>query len=329
MAAIKIGFIGYKGHATRLIKIFDKMGGCNITHFFHPNKDINISDLPLCNRSKSLSTRNLEDLYSCDGIVISSPNYTHFAYLKKLAAEYKGYIFCEKPPVSSIKELKKLEHFPDNAKGRIYFNFNMRLGFLSEVLSTFPERYKLGDPVRFSITVGHGLGFKKAYKDSWRAKKSFHAGGILETLGIHYLDLVSFLFGKPKDVWYNAENLSPYGNSKDTCHLSCRFNNRCVLNLTCSYCIPFAKERQFYYTNGLIDFSGGSIKVFAPRDTFGKDGRFAHPPLVYKRRLNEENLFTDSLKDSCRYFMGFIKKRQAVGLKHFRQSIDSNRMCLR
>ena len=37
---------------------------------------------------------------------ITSPNTTHFKYLKNLS---KKYIFCEKPPVSKLSDLEKLK----------------------------------------------------------------------------------------------------------------------------------------------------------------------------------------------------------------------------
>lgn len=328
MPNIKIGFIGYKGHATRLIKILDKIDQCEISHFFHPEKDIDLKQIPVANKSKLVTTRNLNDLYSCDGVIISSPNHTHFAYLKKLIENYKGYIFCEKPPVSTLKELNALTKLSANDKKRIYFNFNMRFSFLNEVLRNFPQEYDLGNPIRIAIVVGHGLAFKKSYKSSWRANKKLHKAGVLETLGIHYFDLISFLFGPPNNLCLKAENYSPYGNSIDTCHLSCSFKNHGYFNLTCSYCMPFVKNIQMNYTNGFIEFNANKMKVFGPRDVFDKQGLFTSPHLIYKKTINNDRLYFESLKKSCQYFINCIRNKKAINLKYFKQSILSNRACL-
>ncbi|HJN62367.1 MAG TPA: Gfo/Idh/MocA family oxidoreductase [Candidatus Parcubacteria bacterium] len=328
MQNIKIGFIGYKGHATRLIKIFDQTSQCTIPYFYHPQEDIDLKKIPVVNKSKLIATRKLDDLYSCDGIVISSPTPTHFSYLKKLVKNYRGYIFCEKPPVSSLKELKTLMKFPSKDKKRIYFDFNMRFGFLNEVLRDFPKKYNLGKPIRIAIVSGHGLAFKKSYKSSWRANKELHKAGVLETLGIHFFDLVSFLFGSPKELFYKAENLSPYGNSTDTCHLSCSFVNQCYFSLTCSYCIPFTKNIQINYTNGSIEFNAGRIKVFGPRESFDENGFFTHPPLIYEKALDDNALYLESLENSCQYFIDCIRNRRSTDIKYFKQSIFSNKVCL-
>lgn len=323
---LKIGFIGYSGHATRLIKIFDNMS--EISYFYHPEDNIDIGQIPVKKRDAIKTTKNLDDLYSCDGIVISSPNYTHFNYLEKLAGNYKGYIFCEKPPVSNLEELEALAKFSDDDKKRIYFDFNMRFSFLNEILKTFPEKYNLGEPIRISVLAGHGLALKESYKSSWRAKKELHPAGVLETLGIHFFDVASFLFGAPSDLSYKTENYSPYGNSADTCHLSCSFKNRCRLNLTCSYCMPFSENIEINYTNGFINLSLGKIKVFGPRETFDKNGFFIRPPLIYEKTVDENDLYIESLRKSCRFFIDIISNNQEVSLKYFEQSILSNRVCL-
>jgi len=325
---IRIGFIGYKGHTVRLIKIFEKNKKCKITHFYHPKKNIDLKQISIANKAKLIVTKNLKDLYLCNAIVISSPNHTHFAYLKKLIENYNGYIFCEKPPVSNIKELKMLTKFSVKDKQRIYFNFNMRFSFLNEILKTFPKKYNLGKPIRISIIAGHGLALKKSYKSSWRANKKLHKAGVLETLGIHFFDLASSLFGEPSNLCLKAENYSPYGDSIDTCHLSCNFKNHCYFSLTCSYCIPFIENTQINYTNGFIDFNTNKIRVFGPRKVFDKRGFFIQPPLIYKKNVNENTLYINSLKKSCEHFIDHVYNKRKINLKYFEQSILSNKVCL-
>jgi predicted dehydrogenase len=304
---MKLGFIGYKGHALRLIDIMSK--DCEITHFYHPKK---------INPPMGVATQNLKDLYSCDAIIISSPNNTHFEYLEKLK-DFEGYIFCEKPPISTLEELEKLKEFP---KEKIYFNFNMRFGFLLDVLQDYPQKYDLGDPIIIDVITGYGLGFKKEYKSSWRAKKELHKLGVMETLGIHFFDLVSFCLGEPNNINCQGDSFSPLGDSIDTFYLSASFKD-CFFSLTCSYCIPFIYHIKIVYTNGLIDLTSKSIKVYSPRDTF-KNGLFITPPLVYEQEIDIDEFYLNSLKKSCKYFLNCVSEKNTIDVKHFNQSISSN-----
>ena len=61
------------------------------------------------NNKNYFDQKKFDELKNCKIIFILSPNKTHFDYIKKL---YKNrYIFCEKPPVISKKQLLKLKKF--------------------------------------------------------------------------------------------------------------------------------------------------------------------------------------------------------------------------
>jgi len=324
----KIGFIGYRGHALRLIRAMQDTGKCEVAYLYHPEKRIDLEKVFPQECQRATVTRNLKDLYQCDALVIASPNQTHFFYIKKLMSEYKGPVFCEKPPVSSLRELKLLKSLPVRDKKRLYFNFNMRFGIYSEILKTFPLKYSLGAPIRTSIISGHGLALDKSYKSSWRSKKELHKAGVLETLGIHYFDLISLLFGIPSGVVCKFENYSPYGNSMDTCHLSCSFENRSQFNLTCSYCVPCIDDIQVNYTNGTICISGNKVRVFGPRDVFDENGRFVAPPLIFEKIFDVNKAYLESLGNSCSYFLDHLIDRLPMDLGYFKQSLLSSRICL-
>ena len=79
----KIGFIGYRNHAKKLLDIVEEEENFEVSKLYHPTKNIDDSRI----------TNNLEDLYECDGIIIASPNATHFEYIKKIVENSKCYIF--------------------------------------------------------------------------------------------------------------------------------------------------------------------------------------------------------------------------------------------
>ena len=100
--SLRIGVIGYKNHAKRLVDLLDDSTEARCVSLFHPEKRSGDSRL----------TRKLDDLLDLDAIVVASPNNTHFPYLKELADRFTGYVFCEKPPVSNLGELEALQNLP-------------------------------------------------------------------------------------------------------------------------------------------------------------------------------------------------------------------------
>ena len=138
-----IGFIGYKGHALRLMNIFHEMKGWEVSHVYHPHKPLDVKQVPAGILKGVQWTNDFKDLLSCDAIVVASPNSSHFHYLKQLSADYSGYVFCEKPPVANSQDLDHLEKFPDEFKKKVYFNFNMRNSWLYDQLKSIHQNHEL------------------------------------------------------------------------------------------------------------------------------------------------------------------------------------------
>ena len=87
-----IGIIGNGGHSKRIQKILKKK---KLRFFIYKPK-----------KPKYFNKTDFDQLKKCKTIFIVSPNNTHFKYINEL---HKGrYIFCEKPPVVTKKDLLKL-----------------------------------------------------------------------------------------------------------------------------------------------------------------------------------------------------------------------------
>ena len=88
-------------------------------------------------------------------MIIASPNHTHFNYIEQLLKGFSGYIFSEKPPVTSGKELAKLNSKSSNDKARIFFNFNLRFGELNEVIENNINSESMGKNYEFYRSFIH------------------------------------------------------------------------------------------------------------------------------------------------------------------------------
>ena len=91
----------------------------------------------------------------CDLIIICAPNNYHFQYLKKFIN--KKYIFCEKPPVSNLRQIEYLKKYD---KGKIFYNYNMRFSKVYDFI-VFCKKFKLGKFLDGDIVFSHLLGTQK------------------------------------------------------------------------------------------------------------------------------------------------------------------------
>jgi predicted dehydrogenase len=315
---VKIGIIGYRNHALRLINIIEKLSEYEITHIFHPSKTL----------EDSRFTNNLSDMYDSDCILICSPNQTHYPYLKKLLDEFKGYIFCEKPPAITSKELNELQKLPIYEKQRIFFNFNYRFSHLADVLKNCLNSEKIGKIIHINIIASQGLAFKKEYPDSWRANGKNNLHNLLDTLSIHYLDLLNLLFGSQTTNHYFPSLVSGNGTSYDTCYLIFRYNNEITASVLNSYATPYTNQISILGSNGFVSISENNLKIFSPRDTFDSNGFFISPPLTEEKKFDFTSEYINSLTASMIFFLNHVKEKNPIDISQFNTSILTNKMIL-
>jgi len=316
---ISAGFIGFSNHAERIRKIVELSQRVRTDVVYHPNKKLNHNKY----------SNEIESLKNCDVVFILSPNQTHFDYLEYFSNEYNGYIFCEKPPVSSLEELEKLSLLSLNPS-RVFFNFQLRFSSLRDLLEKSLIDGSLGEPLNCFISSTQGLAYKKNYSKSWRADIRQHPNGIAETKAIHYIDLLSLLFENPIDYSYKPTNRTNIGTAFDTCHFSLTFKNGLIANLIMSYAAPLTFEFNFLGTNGVLEYRYNSLSLRTPRDTFDDRGYFTEPP--EKIRLSPKGLETDftqeSLEKSLKYFLSHVEKNKSLPKELFEHSLSTSHFIL-
>ena len=324
---INIGFIGFGNHAKKLVEVInEKIGNVHYKIFNHRS-----------NYEKTAKNFEnvyaLEDLFFCDAIFICTPNATHFEYLKPLIKDYLGYIFCEKPPVVDKNDLNYLENIDAEIKKRIYFNFNYRFTPYMKALKEDNEKYELGKLIHATIVQGHGFALKEDYAFNWRSDKNLHQKGVFETFSIHYIDMFISLFGNPEQHSNLTSTISPYGNSIDNSSFSCKFKSGAIINVTTSYTTPKISIVNFVFENGIIEFRSNlddqtntqTKYIYGPREFFDKAGFFTQPPLIARELINEE-IHTQSLKESISFFVDTVKKQEKFDQNLYQASLNTNRL---
>lgn len=311
--AHKLGLIGYGVHARRLLSIIEDNPNFEISHIYHPKKIFNDSH----------STTKIEELYTCDGIIIASPNITHFSYIEQFLKNSKCFIFCEKPPCVTLDETKKLLTLNDDDKKRIFFNFNFRFSNVSQLIKKIIDSKRFGKITHINIISAHGLAFKNDYLNSWRsASNNLH--NILETVAIHYVDLMNFHFGKSNQFNYIPSKFSDNGNSFDTCNVLIEYDNHLTCSIFNSYASSYVEDIFINCTNGYVTIRNNLISEFHPRDTFDKNEHFITPPIINQTSLNMNSNYEISLKNSVNHFLSHLEKKSFFSLTDFEMSLATN-----
>ena len=315
---LNLGIIGYRKHAGKLISFIEKRENCKINFIYHPTKQL----------EDSRFTNNFSDLFSCDAVIISSPNQTHFEYIEKLTKNFDGYIFCEKPPVSNINELNKLKKLKINKKRKIFFNFNYRFSELDKLLQKYSNSKQLGQIVKIEIVASQGLAFKKEYIGSWRSNGTKNKHILLDTVSIHYLDLIIKNFGTAKNQFYFPKIISKNGTSYDTSHLLFEYKNFNI-SIMNSYATPFLGELSIIGTNGYLMIKNNTLEIRSPRNTFDKNNLFITPPIILRKKFNMQQDHSTSLKKSIEFFISHVTQKIPFKNELFETSIRTTDLLLK
>lgn len=314
MSRVRVGAIGHRNHAARVLELVERSGIAEVAHVFDARRR---ADHPR-------ATERFEDLLGCDAVLVLSPNATHFEYLARLGG-YGGYVFCEKPPVSSAEELDALERLGLDP-GRTFFDFNLRFSKLAKAIDRVKRDGAFGELVAASAIVTHGLAFKPSYASSWRAVAELHRNGVAETAAIHWLDLFTTLFGEPTSCAYWPGRLSGVGTATDSCRVVLGFASGATANVVASYASPRRTEAQLVGTNGVVRLRDGLLEVLSPRDTFDLSGRFADPPVVHAEPCDGDALYDDSLATSVATFLDACAAKTPFPKHAFDSALASNRL---
>lgn len=248
-------------------------------------------------RSDKGITDDFDKVCSCNIIFICSPNKTHFHYLKSLIGE--RYIFCEKPPVQSQKEINILKKL-DN--GKIHYNFNLRYSELSNSISIAKD-LNFGDLISASISISHGLASKQDYENSWRANLSLCPKGVFEIVSIHAIDLIGHHFNIAKIDFNEISNRSGLGNGYDTSNTMIKLNNGGYVNIFSTYFGPNFFHWTFVFENGILIADQTGITMRGPRDVFDRKGYFKLPPIIKQQSINTDEDYEQSLRKSISVFL--------------------------
>tara|TARA_A100001011_G_C14303637_1_gene842031 strand:+ start:1668 stop:2588 length:921 start_codon:yes stop_codon:yes gene_type:complete len=301
---MKIGIIGDGGHSKRIQKILKKKR--RKFYVYKPDKP------------KYFDEQKYKQLKKCEVIFIISPNSTHYSYINKL---YKGrYIFCEKPPVNTKKELAKLKKIRSK---KIYFNYNFRFSKITELLAN-RKKYNLGKLIYANLSLSHGLAQKKVYKNNWRSNIKICPKGVYEIVSVHYIDLICHLFEISKIEKPKLINLSKIGNGYDTSLVEIRIKNEGLVNIFSTYNSSYNKSLSFFFENGIIEQHNNIIKVKGPTLNLDNQGFFKPPKVKKNIKIDETKDYSNSLLKSVEYFLFHVMNKKKFSDKITDTSFKSN-----
>jgi UDP-N-acetyl-2-amino-2-deoxyglucuronate dehydrogenase len=124
-------------------------------------------------------------------VSVCSPNHLHAAHVG-LALRNGANALCEKPLVVAPEDLDTLERLEEESGRRVATVLQLRLH--PEVLALRRRLSALPVPRRHQVTLTYVTARGGWYRESWKGDET-RSGGVAANIGIHFFDLLLWLFG--------------------------------------------------------------------------------------------------------------------------------------
>ncbi len=278
---LKIALLGLGKMGQNHLRILSKLPDVKIAFIY--DYDANVAQ-NLANEYSTKVAKNeseLENLLkSVDAVIIATPTFTHFSYIK-LASKYVKNIFVEKPLCANFSECKELK----------LKNHKIQTGFI--------ERY---NPAFMELKNIMSAEQKKAYKSpkimefrrSSFGSSRIKDADVISDLMIHDIDLALHLNGKAKCVFacgFGTEQI-------DLAKAILKHENGVISSLFTSR-ITHKNERKI-----TADFA----EFFIECDLLGKKLLISYKNGTREKSLENSNQLELELKDFCEFSgLNFLK----------------------
>lgn len=139
-----------------------------------------------------------------DFLSICSPNNFHDSHIR-FGLKSNSNVICEKPLVISPWNLDKIEKIQKEYKKNVYSINQLRLHpSIIKLKNTIKKNNKVND-VEITYIAPRG----NWYKYSWKGDID-KSGGVLYNIGIHFFDLITYIFGNIESTKVNFSNDNCY-----------------------------------------------------------------------------------------------------------------------
>lgn len=184
-----------KETGNRLVAAMDPNDSVGIIDRYFPNASFFTEFERFDRHLEKLRRTNSPD--KVDFISICSPNNLHDAHIR-LALRVGADAICEKPLVLNPWNLDALEELEQESGKRVYTILQLRVHPSLVKLKNEIEKVLLKDSnTKFNVELNYITARGIWYDYSWKGNKE-KSGGVATNIGVHFFDLLIWLFGQPK-----------------------------------------------------------------------------------------------------------------------------------
>ena len=213
----------------------------------------------------SLNFDDVLKVKEIDIIDICLPPHLHFSACKK-SMEAGKHVICEKPLVSSLKEVDELEKISKETGKIIFPVFQYRYGLGFSKLKALMKSGLAGKPLVASLETHWNRG-KDYYSKPWRGTWEGEQGGAILSHSIHIHDLITMIFGPVSSIYAKLSTRVNDIEVEDCAALSLEMGNGALV--TSSITLGAAEDVsriKICFSNLTVESAGSPDKPYNPAD---------------------------------------------------------------
>ena len=240
--------------------------------------------LPANSKTKiSLNFENVLKIKEIDIVDICLPPHLHFSACKK-SLEAGKHVICEKPLVSSLKEIDELEKI-SKQNGKIIFPvFQYRYGLGFSQLKSLIKSGLAGKPLVASLETHWNRG-KEYYSKAWRGTWAGEQGGAILSHSIHIHDLISMILGPVSNVYAKLTTRVNDIEVEDCAAISIEMENGSLVTSSITLGAANDTSRLRFCFEGLtVESAASPDKPYNPAED---EWKFLPRTPITKKQINE------------------------------------------
>ncbi len=187
-----------KETGNKLVAALDKVDSVGILDKYFTDTDFFVEYERFDRHIEKLSRKKTP----IDFLTICTPNYLHDSHIR-FGLRHGASVICEKPLVLNPWNVEALSQLEKVTGKQVYNNLQLRV---HPDIIALKEKVLAGDPNKiYDIDLTYITGRGKWYYTSWKGDL-IKSGGIATNIGIHFFDMLIWIFGNMVDSTVHIHN---------------------------------------------------------------------------------------------------------------------------
>ena len=243
-----------KETGNKLVAALDKNDSVGVIDSYFPEADFFVEFERFDRHVDMLKRKGTK----VDFVSIASPNYLHDSHIR-FGLKAGAHVICEKPLVLNPWNIDALQEVENETGGNVYNILQLRLHPSIIALKKKVEKILEEEPDKvFDVDLTYLTSRGHWYFTSWKGEDQ-KSGGIATNIGVHFYDMLSWIFGEVKGNSVVLSQLDAASGQLDFTHARVRW----FLSVNYDFIPKSVKDtgqrtyRSITVEGDEIEFSGG------------------------------------------------------------------------